>query len=637
MSHVPRRLSPLWLAALLALVAACGKDQPAPLAELVRAERTVEGSIGGKPWSAAQLGDGFRLGDAVRTGAEATAELRLERGGALHLEPDTVVRFQSSPAQKLALDVEAGAIELESTGAPIELETSLGVAVVERRGTVRLRNDDKGLRIDVLVGTVTIDDDGKTVALGEGQSITIDVGGVIIEDDAPADTPTAASPDAGAPPPPKPAGGEVTATVDGRGTTVMTDEGWQPLDEGTAELASGTRMRVARKGTVELKRGAETAVVRGAAEIVVGASDGSLLEATDGDVVLQATTVEVRLIVPGGVIVARAQPGGSVAEVDVGDDSTVRARRGRVDVVRGDDDEQLRTGESAALTATGIDVTARAPKHADLTIEAGQTAVIHDPRAPTAVAVRFADACPGEGVVELTRRGRSFAKASMRSAGDGTANILVPPKRHSYRVMCAGADGLSAAAGKRGTLTVKNDSGRRQLPRGAPHNLVDADGRRYTVLYQNRLPELTFRWPRAPTTGGPVTLHIAPERGATRVISLASAKHKLASGELDEGSYTWWFEVGKMRSPNTRLAIDFDNAAATAYLKPAAVGANGKVSVEGAVIAGWTVSVRGKQLDLDRHRRFSAEVALGANDHAIPVRISHSQHGVHYYLVYPAR
>jgi hypothetical protein len=181
---------------------------------------------------------------------------------------------------------------------------------------------------------------------------------------------------------------------------------------------------------------------------------------------------------------------------------------------------------------------------------------------------------------------------------------------------------------------VARDSGVQPLPRGAPRTTVDADGRRYTVLYQNLLPELTFRWPRPPAAGGYV---LRVEGGRQPVEQRATQPSaSFPSGRFDEGTYrfTWATADNARRSQPTTLTIDFDNAAPAAYVRQPAPGAaiSGTVHVEGAALDGASVSAGGHALSMDGQHRFNGDVAVGGEDACLAIRIAHPQRGVHYYL-----
>lgn len=624
----------LWcLTALFGL--ACSKSAPHHVAKLDRFEQLVERQRGNGSWAESTVGEKYGLGDAVRTGVEATAELSLARGGTLRMDPDTVIRFQGAPGQLVDLDVEAGSIEVEADDEEVVFDTSIGQARIEAGGSLRVRAEPGGgVRIEVLVGRAVIEpNDGPPIELGDGEGMSVDFEGAILEDEG---VVAASEVDAGVIVPPPPAKGDVKVMVKGAGATIETETGWEALAEGEHDIADGAKLKVARKMSVELTRGDQRAVVRGAAVLVVGGPDGALVAAVSGSVTVHAAERDTVVAVPGGVIVARGRPGGSVADVTVGakgKPSGVTTKRGETEVRTESGDEVLAVGESAKVSATGdVELGQRVPKRADIAIKAGESPVVHDSGAPTAIRIDFSGACSDEGLVEASPRS-SFSKAVSRSAGRDGANLLFAAGTHYYRVRCATDDGFDATPKLSGSIRVTRDSGKKAFPNKPHATIIDADGRRYTVLYQNHLPAITFRWPEAPGSPG-FEFHMEKKSGKTMVETTAKPKHTTSAGYCTEGEYTWWFtDKDGGESPRTTLVVDFDNTAATAYLDKVTAGANGRVHVEGAVLDGWSVAVAGKSISLDRHNRFSAEVSPEGNSTAATVRISHSSHGVQYYVL----
>jgi hypothetical protein len=55
------------------------------------------------------------------------------------------------------------------------------------------------------------------------------------------------------------------------------------------------------------------------------------------------------------------------------------------------------------------------------------------------------------------------------------------------------------------------------------------------------------------------------------------------------------------------------------------------IAVAGEVDAGWKVTVGAKELDLDRHHRFTAEVPA-PEDGVLAIRLAHRHKGVQIYL-----
>ena len=238
--------------------------------------------------------------------------------------------------------------------------------------------------------------------------------------------------------------------------------------------------------------------------------------------------------------------------------------------------------------------------------------------------------------MELTGPAATATK-TRRINGNGSAVALFGVGVSRYRIRCGeGLGGGGHAREQAGTVRVTKDSGAVRLPREAPRNTIDADGRSYTLLYQNLLPELTITWPRAPQANSFV-FRLQPQHGAARVNTAPLPRQAFRSGQLAEGTYRFWFEVdgdAMRKSPPTTLRIDFDNAAPAAQIRDPALDTSieGAVALSGVAIEGARVSVSGADVPLDPQFRFRGEVESRAGEAALAIRIAHPKHGVHYYL-----
>jgi hypothetical protein len=264
---------------------------------------------------------------------------------------------------------------------------------------------------------------------------------------------------------------------------------------------------------------------------------------------------------------------------------------------------------------------------ADVSVTAGERAIVHDSRAAVAVRLLFNDVCPTEGVVEV-RKGRQRE----RLAGAGAVVLRLGHPQLNYRLRCAG-DPDSAAARASGVLSLRRDSGNVPISRRAPANTIDADGRRYTVLFQTRLPALTLVWREAPAAAEDLELHL--QSGVVVRTLPGETPQKLASGTLTEGTYWWWFTTNNgRRSPRTTVTIRFDNAAPTAqfFRTAAAEDPHGTILVDGVTLPGAKISAGGNALAVDDHGRFRGDIAPQPGDSAVGVRLEHPRTGVHYYV-----
>jgi hypothetical protein len=265
-------------------------------------------------------------------------------------------------------------------------------------------------------------------------------------------------------------------------------------------------------------------------------------------------------------------------------------------------------------------------QRADVTIAAGESATLHADGPTLHVRLRFAHLCPGHGTLELGRRGRSD--------GAGSAVVSLRAGKLAYRLRCAGDKQARSAV-----LTLKRDSGNVPLPRHASANTLEADGRRYTVLYQTRPPALILTWPTAPAGAKDLELHVQGSTSGDRVVQLPTARQVLPSGSLTEGGYTWWYTTrdGKS-SPRTGLQLRFDNTAPTAqFFRTSGEATPGTVAVDGVTLPGSKVSADGIPLSVDEHGRFRGALTPREGDDAVAVRVQAAPTGVHYYIRRAAR
>lgn len=268
---------------------------------------------------------------------------------------------------------------------------------------------------------------------------------------------------------------------------------------------------------------------------------------------------------------------------------------------------------------------------ADLSIAAGESPVVHDAGGETAIAIRFGAGCAGPGTVEVTGRGRVPP-----AHGEGRVVVVLRSGVWTYRVRCPATPGGPLADAAVGTITVRADTGAAPLAKRIAHNVLDADGRNYSVLYQNLLPSLTLRWSDAPPGSG-FTLHLeTPAGGRGRVLRGGAASQTFSSGEVVEGRYRFWFESsGGVRSPTTQLRLAFDNATPAANLRDVAGAPDGAQRVSGVVEDGWVATVDGRALPLDGHNRFVTDLSADPGTGAAAIRLEKAGRGVHYYLRRP--
>jgi hypothetical protein len=212
-------------------------------------------------------------------------------------------------------------------------------------------------------------------------------------------------------------------------------------------------------------------------------------------------------------------------------------------------------------------------------------------------------------------------------AGDTQANVVqLGAGAHSIRLQCGGET-------RNFRLVVKRDAAKMDLPKRAQNVRVEADGRRYTVRYQNLLPVVTFIWPG----DHPGRLELVVRKGGRESnYPLERPEHALPSGALGEGEYKFSFRDARGNaSPPTTLRLSFDNTARSAYLSSPADGS--AVTGEGMEVAGAAllrsrVEIQDRAIATDDKGRFRAHVTPQKGEHALTVRVEHPESGVHYYV-----
>jgi hypothetical protein len=621
------------LASLLVL-AACSEH--GALGTLTQKHGAVERDLAARLeiWTDAEVGASFALGDGVRTRAAAGALLRLDDASMLELGADTLVRFSATPPPPNvhAFDIQTGVATLTVADEPLQLQTRVGLAKLERRSNVVLSPDGAELRFEVRVGRAVI---GTSEALVAGDRVNVDATGALslATPDSSRDALARANLQLADP------SGAIRAVVKGQGVTVRTTDGWSPLAEGAAEIASGSELETPADTSVEIERDGQRATLGENGSYRLTPNGGALVNAQRGSIVAGSSRA-VSIEVPGGVILI--EPEGR-ASLQLGEQDTRVASSARdVIIDSGDRQTTLAAGQAGTLARDGgvrlgdtiqpETPDARAEGRADAALDfadvelpIGATVVIHDPGAPTAVRFMFGTLCTGLGSVELTHAGKTLRKAS----GQASVALWVPLGNHRYTLRC----GRERSVRQRGQLSVVADAATRSMAAKPPVSTLLADGRKYTVLYQNRLPAISLSWPRAPAGPGMKLVH---EFGGLRdERALAEPRHGFASGELAEGRHTFRFETSSASSRQTSVDIVFDNAAPRASLDVPAVldAAPGQsVTIAGTALPGSDVWVGEQRVRLDARGRFSTPALLPTEHRALAIKVVQPGRGTHLYL-----
>ncbi len=630
MIEAPQALAVIVFSAAVLAFGCSGKH----VAVLTESSGTVERDHSGKlgEWSAASSGEKFSMGDAVRTGKQAGATLQLKSNARLQVEAETVMRFLESAPDEENLDVEIGNVSLIAAEGRITLRSSVGLAVIEGGSTVRIGIAGNIMQYEVLVGNATFRVGNEDTNVAAGQRISIDIATATI-------LPATSAPVTILPEEPTPGapvtGPELVLDLSGKASSYRQpgESEWAETPKGKLRVADGTELRIPRAGSATVTKGNEVVLLQGAGEFVIGGSK-SLVDARSGQVAVERSTRDVVIQVPGGSITIRSdKKSQGVGSLFVGKDgvSDLSVRAGVADVTSDDGNERIRAGEQLVLASDGtIEIHGRGPDIADLSIKAGETIVVHDPSPPTAVEIQVEKVCPQGGRVEFGQH-----RISATDEKSERSIAVLQRGRHVYEIRCKKDEGFDRRASASGVIHILRDEGIATLPRSAPTNLVDTDGRKYTIMYQNLLPAVRLTWPDAPKDRG---YRIKVENnGKTKTFTAALNRMELKTGSLTEGDHIVIYETadGATHSNATTIKIRFDNAAPTAVVKaPKNQGfaAGASVAVSGIALPGWMVTAEGTKLILDDNQRFSGNIAVEAKHPALAIRFEHEERGVHFYV-----
>ena len=614
--------------AVAALLVACRQGSGA-VAELAQADGPVERQEGSAQWQSARIGTRYFLGDAARV---TNGRARLSIIGAtaqIAMRDGTVLRFGGKPGE-IRISVEQGTIDLSGSGS-----VGLDVGKVKLTGgTVEVTSKGSGrASVELTVGNGQVETTSGTfdLVLAQPREVGPEARPPI---DAGVDAPVAAV-DAGVDAAEAQPASDATIEVTGRRAELRApgQTTWKPLPAGAGSIPHGSAVRLGPGTTARLSGGGMTLDLASGARVKLDDGDelGFALEAGGAQV---AATNPAALALPGGAIaLAGAAGAGAEARLDATPrDTKVSALRGGSRLT-GEPGAELAMsrGETALLTRSGaIRVIEAIPGYFDFRVAAGESLTIHDPKPPTAVQFQFDGKCPEGGIIELDHDAR-FRTAKV-SAGHDFANALIAAGAWAYRLRCTSKDTEGGAVAS-GRISVVRDDGRRPLPRAQGVNDIDADGRTYRISYQSAIPSVVVH---VRNPGAAHRLHLA-SAGKEQTFDSASAAITVPGSQLHEGAYTYWIDRdGVKQDKVSTLIIDFDQTAPQVYIESPINGEpwTGDIDVRGAVLPGWSAAVEEIAIPIDKQRRFAAKVGAPGGK-ALAIRLSHPQHGVHYYLRRP--
>ena len=572
--------------------------------------------------------------------------------GSVKVGPKSLVRFgevgDGSAGDGLRLVLETGEMEVDAADADV-LKLVLGgpggESVRLRKGAkVRWHFDEaERLRLDVSEGEVEVLHEGESTELGAGESFLLGEAERLPDESERADAGGPAKAEAGV--------GDADVepdegiTIRGlRGVEVEIkapgEESFKRARRGKLALVPGTAIKVTGRKGLELPGpGGAAVLLQPGSSAVFGGTQGERLK-----VGLNGGSAEARS--SGSGVAALTVPGGSAETAHLGGaptfaakvrdrgSTTISVRSGAALVRSGDRVETVYTGGEAVLGAQKLSVVT---PHESPPVFQG-SAVVYDPQRMGNFTVRFQaiEGC-STYAVHVKRGGSTYVEA----VTDRPMLVVTNAEYGDYqwRATCVVDGSPDWSKAQEGRVTRRGDSsGSFTLPTKAPRSSLDSDGRVYTVTYQNRLPEITLRWSKAPPASG-YSLEVVDDRTGRKVHKSRSARaaRGFRSGFFKEGRYYWFFRAEGVTkgaaSPITSAIISFDNVTpAIQIIEPReGASASGTVRLRGVATVGSKIQANGVDVNLGGDYRFDQQVPVGRGNMLI-IRVTAPRRGTGYYI-----
>jgi hypothetical protein len=615
----------------LLLATACGDEEPVPtparpppaavaqkpvavpeekaveLARLVSVTGEARLERGGKQSPAVQ--GPLSRGDAVETGADGGATVRLADGRTVEVGPDARFVLEED-SSGVVMAVSRGFVlsrvpadQPRGSAGPrvrLTLLTPFGLTRVGADGSaVKLDvGPDEG-RVEVLLGTVeVVAKNGQTLKAEQGQVASVKVEGVTarVLELAPV---------------------EVTVHA-GTGRAEWRQKGnarWRGVDRDGEALKAGDSVRV-RQGTALLKlEGSESTLALGAGgELVVedvsraGSTDEARLDLRKGELGLMLAPGRAsRVVLPGLSLESSGE-----ARLDVrrtGDGFTVDSRAGDVTLVRGGAREALHAGERATVAGEAT-AKVEALERAPLALPSAEGQQVFQRRL-SEVALTWEEA--GEVRVEVASDADFKKPVLAGAARNGFVNVT-PPARGSLFWRVRRPDGSEVARGNASFGPERSAKGELDRLR----NRVPEGPEKTTIFFQDKPPAVTFT---CEAVQGAASYKVAVYRSGelrqpVAERSASAPQVPLEAGVLNEGSFLWSVTpVAPSGQPlrggrMNKLELVFDNSVPTLVISAPREGlrVGPRVRVTGVAPVDSKLFVNGRPLTLDSKHRFNTWV-----------------------------
>lgn len=499
-----------------------------------------------------------------------------------------------------------GVVELSGQASkPEHFRVELGASgelIIHRGGSVRLHPQEDKTRVEMIMGRATIRQPGKTISLGEGNSVELQPGGE--EKSRPTELASFVRSD-------KrhlrlrPPGRKRFSRLRGRKTRIETGTSLESgrsvailFDRAGGRVRLGARSRAdfggffrkdgGRTGSLALERGTARVLLRRHAD----------------------APASQKVSTPRAQVVAEAR--GLTADVEVAADARstrVVVHTGKAEIKAGSRSATVPACHRLVVDRRGTFDGPTPLPMPPIRVGEGTRAKVYYDRRPDAVAFTWKKPAGDEVQLEVSLN-PGFDKLLLREPLARPWFILDGFHRVVFwRVI------RSRGPGPVGRLESVPDPAAGSSKSGKLTNLVTDTGQQTKIIYQGKVPALTFTWkPVEGATG--YLLRVYPEDDMETPVlqkKVSGTRAGLAAGSLKEDTYYWYqtaldAEGGELQASRmNKLVLAFDNAATFVRVDappPGARPTGGKIVVRGQAPPGSSITAGGKKLLLSPDGRF---------------------------------
>jgi hypothetical protein len=403
----------------------------------------------------------------------------------------------------------------------------------------------------------------------------------------------------------------------------------------SVEIAPGTEIRTARRRGVVLSDQAggklslgprSRAQYNGAFQQGNNRSGNLSLKKGQTKIRLQRQgtgTSSQEVTTPQAKIVARARGLTAVTEINSSGKATgILVHSGAADVTVGDKNYLVSAGHSITVGRRGKTKGPSRMKSSGIRAREGvRTRLFYDRKVPR-LTLGWKRQSKEEKIFLEISSSSEFKDLTLREpvAGQSFSYTDISSGRHYWRVVRRSADGTKEVPGPTGILVIKQDPVAKRLSTGKLTNIVPDTGIQTTILYQGKVPALTFKWDEVKGAAGYDVRVYSDDNMESPQVYLSSSEPRLVlpPGKLQEGTF-FWYQAAKdasgkeiKTSQMNKLVLTFDNAAPLLRIdapRPGKRPSGRKVEIRGLAPLRSSVTVNNKSINISANGRFKQTIS----------------------------